>query len=381
MRVAVLTNILSPYRVPLFHAVAERVGELLVVCAAATEPLRLWRQEPTRGFRHRVLPGLHFSGIRWEWHPHVNWGLGKVLRQFQPEVLVVGGYDQPLYWQGLWYARRRGVPLVLWYESWEQSARIRRGIGAAVKRFFVRQATVGLAFGQHAAQWLRRLHGGELPVVVTLNTVDMEFFRQHVWAFRAEEPGFTRLRSGYPGFLLLYVGRFVPLKNVAVVLRALHLLGAPDVGLLLVGAGPQEEELRRLCHTYGLQEQVFFEGFRQPEELCRYYALADVLVFPSLRESWGLVVNEALAAGLYVVASRRVAAALELLQEGWNGELFEPEDVAGLAAILGRLKEQQEQLRERRWEISQHACREFGIEKAAERFVEALQKAYQLRRC
>lgn len=378
MRVAVLTNIASPYRIPLFNAVAERIeGELYVICAAETEPWRLWQQQAQEyHFRISVLPGLHWVWQQREWFPHLNWGLGRLLRRLQPAVLVIGGYEQPIYWRGLLYARRHRIPVVLWYESWRGSARTRGGPVFAVKRFFVRQTTVGLALGTPAATWLREIHGGDYPIVVGLNTVDMDFFRREVFLARSDAE-FQARRAQYPPLLLLYVGSFIPRKNVALLLKALRELGVPDVGLLLVGTGPQEAELRQLCRSYGLEGRVFFEGFRQQWELPYYYALADALVLPSVLEVWGLVVNEALASGLFVVASTAVGAAYDLIQPGWNGQVFEPTDLLGLVRILQWVREHREELRERRSAVSERACREFGIGQAADRFVTALQMALQ----
>lgn len=381
MRAVVLTNILSPYRVSLFNAVAEQLqGELTVLCAARSEPLRLWGTPEARQlrFRYRVLPGVHFSWMQREWHIHLNWGLGRALRALRPDVLVLGGYEQLLYWQGLHYARRRGIPTVLWYESWEGSAQIRRGMLFALKRAFVRQVRLGLAYGNPAARWLQRIHGGELPTVVIPNTVDMEFFRRSVWQIR-QTAEFASRRAQYPPLLLLYVGRLIPLKNVALLLEALRLLQDPGIGLLVVGEGPERETLARLSREYGLQDVVVFEGHRQPEELPWWYALADVLVLPSLREVWGLVVNEALAAGLYVLCSTAVGAAYDLLQPGWNGALFDPGDAEALAALIQQVSERHLELRQRREAISEHACRHFGIERAAEGFLEALHQAYACR--
>ncbi len=378
MHVVLLTNILSPYRVPLFNALAQRLeGGLSVICAARSEPLRLWKQEPEHVlFRWHVLPGLHWEWALREWHVHLNWGLGWWLRRLRPEVLVLGGYDQPLYWHGLFYARRRRIPTVLLYESWEGSAHWRRGVGFALKRAFVRRTTVGVAFGSRAAEWLRRIHGGEFPVVRSLNTVDMEFFQQRAQQFR-QSPHYAERRAQYPPLLLLMVGSLIPRKNARVLLEALARLSDPDIGLVLVGAGPQEEELRQLCWRLGLHDRVAFEGFRQQEELPQYYALADVLVVPSLEEVWGLVVNEALATGLYVLCSTAVGAAYDLIRPGWNGELFPPTDADALADLLRALKRRLPELQNRRDAISAHACHEYTIERAAEALWEGIVQAYQ----
>jgi glycosyltransferase involved in cell wall biosynthesis len=213
-------------------------------------------------------------------------------------------------------------------------------------------------------------------VVLSLNTVDMEFFRHHAERFR-RSPEFLAQRALYPELLLLSVGSLIPRKNVRLLLEALHRLSDPTVGLLVVGTGPQEKELRGLCRQLGLEGRVVFAGFRQQWELPQYYGLADVLVLPSLREVWGLVVNEALATGLYVLCSTAVGAAYDLVRPGWNGELFAPTAMEELVELLSCLRTRLPELRARREAISAHACREFSIERAAEGFLEGIHEAWR----
>ena len=79
---------------------------------------------------------------------------------------------------------------------------------------------------------------------------------------------------------------------------------------------------------------VFFPGFRQIDELPRFYAHAGCFVHPAMEEPWGLVINEAMACGLPVLSSRNVGAAEELVENGVNGWTFDPTDVQGLARLL-----------------------------------------------
>ena len=107
--------------------------------------------------------------------------------------------------------------------------------------------------------------------------------------------------------------------------------------------------------------------------LPKYYALADVLILPSFEEVWGLVVNEALAGGLYVLCSNRAGAAYDVIQEGWNGVLFDPHDVDRLATLIQQTKKQIGGIRARREAISEHACREFSIERSAKAFLDTIE--------
>jgi len=378
-KVMILTNILSPYRIPLFEALASQSDiELDVVLLAEQEANRQWRvQMANPSFSCRVLPGVHGFVARRELHLHLNWGVRRAIRRTHPDVLIVSGYDNLAYWLALLWSRVYGIPLVLWFESSLLSAKHRRGIIAGAKRFFVRRADAYVAFGTKAAECLMAL-GANLKTVFTgPNTVNMEWYRDRSTEVR-QGPSFPNLRSSYPEVMLLYVGQLIERKNLTRLLDALGRLADPTIGLFLVGSGPMEPELRALCHSHGVRN-VFFEGFKQQAELLQYYALADALVLPSTTEVWGLVVNEALASGLYVLCSNRAGAAYDLIKEGWNGRTFDPYNVDQLADLIRETKDQIQEIRERRDAISEHACREFSIERSAKAFLDAIRAVMEER--
>jgi len=212
-----------------------------------------------------------------------------------------------------------------------------------------------------------------------LNTVDMDWYRKKVSEVRGTA-SFDRERAKYPEFLVLYIGQLIERKGVRQLLKALDKLRDSEIGLLIVGSGPQEQELREFCRVQNLQN-VFFEGFQQQESLPHYYAMADIFILPSFKEVWGLVVNEALASGLYVLCSNRAGVAHDLIKEGWNGRTFDPHDVDRLAELTRETKEQIEEIRTRREAINKHACREFGIERSAKAFLDAIRAVTEEQVC
>ncbi len=130
--------------------------------------------------------------------------------------------------------------------------------------------------------------------------------------------------------LLLYVGRISPEKRLHDLKAVLKQV--PGTRLALVGDGPARPELEALFA--GLP--VKFTGYLQGESLAQAYASADLFVFPSALESFGLVVVEAMAAGLPVVASR-VGGVMDVIEEGRSGYSFAPGDVAGLVEGVRRV--------------------------------------------
>ena len=375
-RVTVVTNLLPLYRQALYTRLQQRpeIAQLQLLLLARSNRRRYpWAVSSSSDrLQVSVLPGISFQGAT-EWVLHLNWGITARLRSSAPDLLVLSNYDAPAYWRALLWAQRR-CPTVLLFESFAGSATYQKGLIAALKRFFLRRVDAVAAFGTQAARWAHALGVPSERIVIGINTVDMEWYRAQAlrWESSAE---LQRARERYPvEGLLLYVGRLLAHKNLAAVLQALALAGTPELGLLIIGTGPEQPALQRLCRRLGIAQRVWFLPPQPPEQLPLYYVLADALVLPSRIEPWGLVVNEALACGTYVLCSRRAGAAYDLIRPGWNGELFDPDVPTELAHHLRALPAQLPVLRARREQIRQHACSAFSLEQ----LVEALCRAFTL---
>jgi len=170
------------------------------------------------------------------------------------------------------------------------------------------------------------------------DVVDNGYFERKAAEVRASAER-ARRQLGLPLKYFLYVGRYAREKNLARLLRAYGIYRSrnPDGwGLVLVGDGPEKSALCRLVSDLSLQD-VVWTGFKQIDELPKYYALAGCFVLPSTSEPWGLVVNEAMASGLPVLVSDRCGCAPELVHNGDNGFLLDPYHVEGMASTLERI--------------------------------------------
>lgn len=375
IRTAIVTNILAPYRVPLFERLASEPGiELKVFLLAPKESNRQWRLDPkdVLGFEVALVPGVHGFFSKWDLPIHFNWGLLGMLERYCPDVVVISGYDAPAYWFATWWARWRDCRVILWNGTTPLSVRSDSGILGRIKRRVAAWSDAAVTYGTCATEYAIRLGIPSERVFTGLNTVDMDSLSQNVFEFR-KSGSFRSQRVHYPRLLLLFSGQLIERKGIPNLLRALELLHDPEIGLLVVGSGPLERGLQEATRD-GRIPNVFFEGFRQPRELSRYYGLADVLVLPSLSEVWGLVVNEALASGLFVLCSDRAGAGYDLIEEGWNGSLFDPQDITGLAERIQSLKEQLPEITARQKAIAAHACSKFSIEKSAQVFLRAIRE-------
>jgi glycosyltransferase involved in cell wall biosynthesis len=144
----------------------------------------------------------------------------------------------------------------------------------------------------------------------------------------------ARLALGLDAPTLAFAGRLTPQKSLDVLFQALAEL--PDVDLLLAGEGPEEGPLRRRAAELGLAERVRFLGPQPRRRVLELYRAADAAVLSSSWENLPHAVLEALAAGTPVVATRSGGVA-EIVSDGHNGLLVEPDDPAALAAATRRL--------------------------------------------
>ena len=350
MRIALLTEIPAPYRIPLFNALAERV-DLRVLFLAERDPRRAFYElhEDEWRFEHRRLRGRQVRrGGRWI---VLSRGVLRELRRFRPDAVAVGGWNQPAFWLALAYCRLRRIPLLVWIESTARDARSEARPLALARSAMVRGAAGAFVPGSASAAYARSL--GVALVETAPNAIDASIFEQAAVD-----------RGGRAQVTFLYVGRLDLEKGLDTLLEAFR-----DVPgeLVLVGQGNEEARLRRLADA-----RVRFEGPKDRDELVAYYRDADVFVLPSRSEPWGMVLNEAAAAGLPLVATEESGAAHDLVDG--NGFRVPAGDVTALRDALRRLADDPE-LRASCGERSRELARRFTPEAWADGVASAAGRA------
>jgi glycosyltransferase involved in cell wall biosynthesis len=251
-----------------------------------------------------------------------------------PQAVVITGYYYPAMRAAARWAQRHGRASIFMGDSqWGDRRRI--ALREWAKGWWVRRHyDAAFVAGVRTAAYLMRMGFSQERIWSGYDVVDNQVFA--VGAARARaEAGALRSRLGLPERYFLFVGRFAPEKNLSRLLEAYagyrKTVGQTAWGLVLVGSGPQESMLwARAKELRG----VVFAGFQQKDTLPPYFGLASCLVLPSISEPWGLVVNEAMAAGLPVLVSYRCGCVPELVQHGVNGYLCDPLDSENMARLL-----------------------------------------------
>jgi glycosyltransferase involved in cell wall biosynthesis len=351
LRVALLTNILSPYRLPVFRDLAETPGWQLRVMVGAESNRdweRAWAGAHERGshtldvelvrswaFRHRVVTNRSGDAAQ-SVEVQLPFGALRALRRFRPDVVVSGELGARTALSAL-YARLAGTPLVIWsYQSraWAATA---SGARCAWRRALLARADAVVGMGTQAHEVLRGLGVPDARLFDAPNAHDHESLTaalagRDATALRAA----LRAGLGCRERVALVAGRLVPAKGVRPLLAAWRDLDPAlreSWTLLFVGDGPLRPEIEAAAAA-GAPGEIVCGGGVAAQDMADFYVGADLLVFPSLGDPWGLVVSEALACGVPVLCSELAGCADDLVQPGESGWRFDPLDAAGFRRAL-----------------------------------------------
>ena len=338
-RLLLITEIIAPYRIPVFNELARTSGvDMLVVFLAETDcSFRAWHVYKNEiNFNYVVLPSWRIRvGSRMLL---LGRGLSHQLRRFAPDVIICGGYNYPASWQALFWAKRRRVPFVLWCESNRDDLRDEFFPMEMAKRAFISRCSGFVVPGQASREFVREFVVNTSSIHIAPNAVDVDLFESSAKVARFDAQA-LRCQLKLPERYLLFVGRLVAEKGIFDVVNAFASLKAEirrGLSVVFVGRGGDEVALKELALKV-LPGRVQFAGFVQREELPAYYALAEALVLPTHSDPWGLVVNEAMACGLPVIVSDVAGCARDLVRNGWNGYVVKRGDVSGLASAIQKV--------------------------------------------
>ncbi len=373
-KVVLLTEIISPYRIPVFNQIAQSLkDQFLVLFFGETEKRRQWKiYKENIKFCYEVLPSILFQkkGLT----PHfLNPTIFLRLKKYSPDIIIIFGYHHLSSLLALLYTKLFKRQIILWCESNKYDQRSHHPLKEAYKRWFVRNCTGYIVPGEASFEYLVSLGAKQKKIWVAGDAVDNDYFSQASDKYRETKEAFKQSK-GYPGKLILYVGRLINQKGIFDLLKAFQILSGKqsDLGLLLIGSGEQEKQYKDFCLEYNLKN-VFFAGFVHQEELPLYYAVADVFVLPTHSDPWGLVLNEAMACKLPIISSDVAGAAHDLISHGENGYIFKKGNILKLTAYLEDILSD-EQKRIRMGQRSFDIIKNYSPSKCAQGFIQAIRE-------
>jgi glycosyltransferase involved in cell wall biosynthesis len=310
-----------PYNTPILNALAQQV-DLHVVYLSGEDRITgfadAWGEEPR--FDHSFFWSRSLNSTRVDLQTQLSVGISRRLRRVRPDGILVRSW-KPAVLEPLAWSRVSGTGATMWSESTRFSGVLRGATSTLLRRALLRSVDSFVSNGTQATAYLRELGVPEAKIVTSRLPARLNAGVSTDRAVPADA-----------GVRFLWVGRLIPRKRPLELIEVFASAHAemPDATLTLVGGGALEPDVREAVRRV---QGVTFAGFAEGSDLARLYAASDVLVLPALREVWGLVVNEALAHGLYVIASDEVGSAYDLLDKR-SGRIVPARDRRALRSAL-----------------------------------------------
>lgn len=337
MRILIVHNILwSHYKASVFQALQRAVDQqpgttLKVLQIARNERSRVGLETSTDGaapvyaYAYELLFDRFWEDVSLRDRATA---LLRHVRDFRPDVINLTGYYDPAQLLLLLWAKANRVRVIMQAESTAADHR-RRDWKENFKRWIFGRCDGFFCFGNQSADYLIGLGVSPKKILLRKNAVDNKAIRmayEQALPTRDEQQRVLGLRPDN----FVFVGRLMAVKNLPALLSAFaeartQSPNAADWGLILLGDGTERDALTAQINALGLGDVIrMLPGrpwFRVPGVL----ALSNVLVLPSRSEPWGLVVNEAMACGLPVIVSNRCGCVPDLVRDGQNGFVFDPD--------------------------------------------------------
>jgi glycosyltransferase involved in cell wall biosynthesis len=366
LRVAFLTDIVTPYLAAVLEWLSVYTDLTVLFCSRTGTRGMDWTVDLT--FRHEVIEGLtirrrHLDATDYYLSPRIL----AALQRARPQAVVSGGFSVPTLYAMI-YGRARGVPVIIQSDG-TSGSESRLGPEQRIARQVLRRFASGaVANSEAAARRFVEIGFPAARIFRAPHTIRIEPY----WSIAEQRP---KARDG--PLRLLFVGRFIPRKGCHWLLPAVaQARGAgADTRLIMAGVGPEEARLRSLAGGLGLP--VTWRGFVDQPDLPRLYAEADAFAFPTMDDPFGVVLIEAAAAGLPLIASPFGGATEDLVRDGVNGFIVDPSQTTAMAEAIARLA-REPTLRTRMGRRSYELTLGRTPEASAVGYVEAVQAALAL---
>jgi glycosyltransferase involved in cell wall biosynthesis len=354
-RLLFLTVIPSPYQQDLFNALSRSSNmDINVLYYASTASDRDW-DTPRLADYEKIMPEkkLNIFGF----NPVINSGVISEIKNINADLVIVSDYSFMSAQLAMWYLTFTGKKWIYWGEK----PGIRQGLFRSWLRsllmlpikYSAAVCAIGLKAENVYKTWLKNI----IPVFNIPYFCDLRPFN-------------TINKEKHERINVLFSGQFIARKGIDILLQAFDAIAdeCPDVDLILAGGTRENINPGQFPEKY--KDRIKFAGFVQPADLPDLYSHADIFVLPSRYDGWGVVINEALGAGLPVIASDQVGAAHDLVRHGENGFIFPAGDKQQLAGFIKALAGSQE-LREKFGRTSRQMSGEFGLDEGVRRWKNA----------
>lgn len=319
-KVLFITNIPNPYRIPLFNEMSRQFREsnihLKIIFGAEGYKRRYFKIDPSEiKYDFEILKDeAHTFSEDAEKSYFLYKGLGSLMNREKPDAVIVAGFSSATM-KVFFRKLLKGTPFIIFSGTIEKGGRSGSMIRKLQRKFLCSNASAFVAYGSLAKEYLVKSGAKAEKVFIGRNTVDTRFFAEETAKLRAE------YGNGDGIVRFTYLGYLVPRKNVKLLLESVKIVAQKrnDFRLDIIGDGVSLDDLKNYVSENRLENVVEFHGFRQKQEIPAFFARSSGLLFQTDFDIWGLVLNEAMAAGVPCLSSPNAGATNDLIQEGITG--------------------------------------------------------------
>ena len=271
----------------------------------------------------------HFKGI-------VNPDLIQQIKDWQPNAILVYGWAYKSHLKSIRYFKNR-IPVFFRGDSTllNKQSTLKNLVRSIFLKWVYKHVDHAFYVGTNSKAYFKKYGLKEEQLTFAPHSIDNVRFMDN------DESKTLKLRTslniGKDDILILYAGKFEAIKNINILLNAFIAINNPHTHLLLAGNGIEELSLKNRAQQSSLSENIHFLDFQNQSYMPILYQAADLFCLPSLSETWGLAVNEAMACSKAVLVSDQVGAATDLVEQGFNGAIFKAQSLGSLTGALHQL--------------------------------------------
>ena len=358
-RIVIITNIPAPYRVDFFDYLQKHYQEykFTIVYSSHNEDNRSWEIEQEK-MQNSIFLESKTIKIKKKMdmrYVHIPWGVGKLLKELDPDV-VVGSEYNPTILLALHYCKRHKMPFVSWTDGTLFSERNFGKVQLWSRKHVIRRADSYIASSSKAKEAQVYYGALEEKCHISYLTVDVDQYVQ--------KP------QGKGNGKILCVGSLIERKGIDLLLKALSELREP-YDLFIAGTGEEKESLEKLAQELKIDDKIHFLGHLNRAELLKHYADSDLFVLPTREDCFALVILEAMCSGLPIICSKYADGAYDLLENEKNGFVIDPYDTKKFREFIQRILKDKEIQKNMRKE-SEKIIEKFRFENVSKGYMEAI---------
>lgn len=368
MNIAVITSVKAPYRtLQLEEICMNKDINMTVYYTQRGKEDRDWETKESKLFKEIYLDNIKIMkkfGV-------LNTGLRNIIRY--NDFIVLGGYEKPTYILLSLLCRLYKKKYVIIYDGiscnrlYEKEKRIKW----IIKNIVIKHSSAIWGNGTVSKRYFNEVFNYPIDKIynqyLTIDGKRITEIGKNKIQIRDQLR--ERYGIGTNERVLHYSGRLVEVKNVQAIIKALSKINNTKITLFITGDGILRKELEELADKLNIK--IIITGFiNNQEELFKHYYLSDAFILPSKCEAWGLVVNEAMYAGLPVLISDRCGCSMDLVENGKNGFKINGDDIEDIAKKINMIMSSKNLIEMS--EVSKEIIREYSFDNSAKSFIKMI---------